>query len=177
MERKTYTNSYFSRDYFSNLMLPIHAEVGTRNAAYPIPFTQHDDLILMYIVQGEGKLIVNAKEYEVERGLFLCMSPFHYYMLEPKKGSPIKTYECKFTVGASLYISACPYNDQKVLNMPYAPASANLDEADCLRVEAAMRRIEALGTKNLSDKSSESFLLLMKLYGILLRNRNTNEKT
>ncbi len=172
MMPEKYSNFYFSRDYYSNLILPIDIESGVRKAIYPVPFTQHDDMILIFVSSGKGKIVVNAKEFEARRGLFMCVCPFHYYMLAPDKGDPLVIHECRYSTGSSLYISACPYNSEKSLSMPYAPPSVYLDEENADKVEKLLRAVDPEKAKKAKNTTLDKrYLALLRLYGILLRER------
>ncbi len=170
MSASDYCSAYFSRDYFSNVMLPIEVEAGRRSVSSVVPFTQQEDMLLLLVRGGTGTIVVNAKQYEARRGLMMCLSPFHYHMLIPDEGSSLDLWECRYTLGASLYITACPYNALSNLDMPYAPQSAYLTESSTRMAERLLETLES-SSRRAPKADNLPYLILIYLYGILTREK------
>ena len=86
MKKLKYSTPFYSRNYFSENLLPAKVWAGRKSVQQQIPFTQHDDLELLLIRKGEGLLTVNERDYPLSRGMLFCFSPTIFTGCPSQKG-------------------------------------------------------------------------------------------
>ena len=99
MKKLKYSTPFYSRNYFSENLLPAKVWAGRKSVQQQIPFTQHDDLELLLIRKGEGLLTVNERDYPLSRGMLFCFSPHHFHRLSLPKGHTLEVSECHVNSG------------------------------------------------------------------------------
>ena len=169
MKKLKYSTPFYSRNYFSENLLPAKVWAGRKSVQQQIPFTQHDDLELLLIRKGEGLLTVNERDYPLSRGMLFCFSPHHFHRLSLPKGHTLEVSECHVNSGVYFYITACPYFIGDDRTVPNPPLLAVLDEAHTQKAEALMDRVaDECEKKSLLVAENQSvFFLLLKLFGTL----------
>ena len=164
-----YSRPYFSQDYFSNTFLQIELAAGKMSIHRPIPFTTHQDIIMVIIVDGSGRAVINKDEIVLKSGSMFIVNSFQQYMLIPDSTNCIVMWECHFSIAASMYVSACPYNPLKTLYMPGEIMSATLDEHDLQTAENLLSELEAINSIS-GPHDSIYNIIITYLYGILIKN-------
>lgn len=169
MKKFKYYNPFYGRNYFSENLLPSEVFAGHKTIRQSIPFTQHDDLELLLIRQGEGTMTVNAVDYPLSRGMLFCFSPHHFHKLTLPRGHSLEVSECHVNSGVYFYITACPYFIADKQTVPYPPLLAVLDEANTHKAEALMDQIsgESESKAVTIAENQNCFFLMMKLFGSL----------
>lgn len=167
MKKRKYSRPYYSRDYFTQEILPNTIRVSKKSIRQTIPFRQHEDLEFLLIRSGEAMVTLNAKDYPAERGCLFCFSPTHFHKLDFSVSTPMEVSECHVNSGVYFYISACPYYESDNTKLPYPPVYARLDEERTQQTEQIIDQLAAMCEKVPIEDNQPAFFLLMKLFGLL----------
>ncbi len=167
MKKRKYSRPYYSRDYFTQEILPNTIRISEKSIRQTIPFRQHDDLEFLLIRNGKATVTLNGKDYSAERGCLFCFSPTHFHKLDFSVPEPVEVSECHINSGVYFYISACPYYETDITKLPYPPVYARLDEERTVQAEQIINRLSTLCEKSPITENQSAFFLLMKLFGLL----------
>lgn len=167
--------------YFRNRITPSDLLGQKLSVTMPTPRTQVENILLLFVYDGEGKITINHMQFNISRGALICLGPFHNYTITPAPGSTVKAYSCIINCDLYLYILACPYVKAKELFIPQAPTIAYISEADSQRAERLLETILLRENTDYFDTKFK-FLYVIELMGILINKleppyRNLSNRT
>lgn len=148
----------------------------------------NDGITLMYFRNGQGTIIVNSKQYPVQRGFLICLGSYHYFQLKTTD-SPMELVQCRLSYDTFLYMAANPYYNFSEITLNIKPLTSLLEGDMLERTEIVIeelidttsrtRKKDKISTqKDTSQRGStmdsfvhksgnKEFFLCMRLIGIL----------
>lgn len=148
---------------------PIKAAL--RTATVDTSLRQNDSTTLIFIKSGVGKIIVNADEYELHRGILMAMSDYQAYRISPAIGAVLEYVECQFDYLLFLYFMANPYFKFRSPGFGSHAVYAVLDETSTNTVERLMEYI--LISRAKGKYGEREILQTMEIFGFLIKYANT----
>lgn len=154
-------------DYFCSKVLPTAITANQKITSKPVPHIQHDNLLLLLIHSGSGRIMVNHDIIPIRRGTLMCLGPFHNYSILPDEGQELKYSEAYMSSGAYMYLLSCPYLKVNRFVVPSSPPYTRLNEKETIRAEEIMASFtDTNDSQYFKDKLD--FFYIMELFGILM---------
>lgn len=144
-------------------------------------------ITLLYFKNGQGEIIVNSKSYPLQSGMFICLSSYHYFQINPLTQS-IELTQCQISYDTFLYMAANPYYKFSKIIFNDKPLISLLRDDILIRIERLFEQLTEATNRNLrkeqiviqnnirsqdnlTDNSipqieTTEFLLSMKLIGL-----------
>ena len=169
------TVSYNSSKYFSPGLLPPVIKLGCKNLSYANTLKRHNNIELLYILNGSGTIQVNGISYPVTHGNCVLLNPHHFHRLIPEKGRELKIIECHVNIGTFLYLSVSPYYTLDPIAILSDLYVILLESDAILRTESVWNRLLTSSTS--TDVFSERLclFLLLKIFALFSRYPNLSD--
>lgn len=159
--------SFGPTDYFIKSILPLTVKGARKVVTKATPRIQNENELVLLVRSGTGRMIINNEDFELKRGVFMCLGPFHNYALKPDPGSSLELLEGATSCSAYMYILSCPYLKVKEMTVPAPPAVTLLTEEETVDAEQTLQLLcGSTDSDYFCDKLK--FLYMMKLIGILI---------
>lgn len=113
----------------------------------------NNGITLLFFRNGQGSIIVNSKEYQIQRGILICLGSYHYYQLNPVNG-PIEFTQCRLSYDTFIYMAANPYYNLYEINLNIQPLNSLLEGDMLERTEVIIE--ELIETTNKSRKKDNT---------------------
>lgn len=69
------------------------------------PTHGHDDIELIYILSGNGELIINGTKHELTVNSMAHLLPYHIHTIKPNKGETMKVIRCRYSLSILMKFS------------------------------------------------------------------------
>ena len=153
-------------NYYSKTQFAFPIKAVRMNIMATTALRHNDGITLLYFKSGTGTLIVNTKEYEIEKGFLVCLGAYHYFQISPSQKN-IEVMQCRLSYDTFLYMAGNPYYHFYELTVNDDPLASRLTGKDLIRTEELLDQLVEVTNKNSQSFNQQSFLLCMRLMGIL----------
>lgn len=160
------SSRYYSKKEFQ---FPITASNKTINNTTVLK--HNNGITLLYFRDGQGKIIINTKEYPIHKGFLMCLGAYHYFQFKPDPG-PLELTQCRLSYDTFLYMAANPYYSFSELTLAVNPLTSLLEGHMLERTEAALDELVAATIRHKKKGGEIEFLLCMKVMGIMQKTFN-----
>lgn len=141
------SSQYYSKEEFQ---FPITAVNQTVNNTTVLK--NNNGITLIFFQNGQGSIVINSKEYQIQRGILICLGSYHYYQLKPANG-PIELTQCRLSYDTFLYMAANPYYNFYEINLNIKPLTSLLEGDMLERTEIIIK--ELVDSTNRSRKKDK----------------------
>lgn len=71
----------------------------------PLPPISEDESVFILVTGGQGSIVINGVEFQLERGSLAWLQSYHTYTIEPRFGSSLEIYACVYDYPLSSYLT------------------------------------------------------------------------
>lgn len=168
-----YLPLFASSPYYSKKEFQFPITAVNKTVANTSVLKNNSGITLLYVRGGQGKIIINTREYPVQRGLLMVLGTYHYYQVQPDE-IPLEITKCRLSYDTFLYMAANPYYRLYELRLNVDPISCLLDGRMLIRTEQVLDELVAVTAKHKHQGGETEFFLCMKLMGIMQKTHNND---
>lgn len=123
----------------------------------------HDEIEMLYLVEGNGTLTVNGVAFALEAGSMAWLLPFHVHAIEPAAKRKLKMYVCRYSLGMLIYLKVDQqHTPLSIAVLEYGPPCLQLAKEEQPQARALFEDI-------LAENESRDLAYELVLFSSLLR--------
>lgn len=122
-------SAYTISQYLENDVTFADVLCGEETLRKPEPPHMHEEVEILFILEGRGLLSVNGVDFPVKAGSMAYLFSFHVHCLSPEKGSCLRFYYCRFALSALTYFNFSTQSTKRNMDLlEYADPCQHMDE-------------------------------------------------
>lgn len=148
-----YPPLFASGHYYSKKDFQFPITAVNQTVAHTTVLKNNDGITLLYFRNGRGTIIVNSRQYPIQRGVLICLGSYHYFQLKPSNGS-MELAQCRLSYDTFLYMAANPYYNFSEITLNVQPLTSLLEGDMLERTEIVIE--ELIDTTSRSRKNDKT---------------------